>query len=192
MNQNYTHRLDLLSACEPIKSLRLGHPGTGYSFYLTRCRNKKAFVQHVRERHLDNSQSSRDVPVAKCYPRCEMVLPGTFDEAAGDMLCEIHLVVIEQDSRLEETRHWYHEIGHAADFAKQAFPVLCSRKLIAAGLPYESALVTAAQVEIPAYVTELLSEAITQALQGPVTSVSSGLPLAYEEVLEATREGGVA
>jgi len=188
MSSQIVPRLDLLSADEPVKSLRLGYPGTGYSFYLTRCLDKKAFVAHVRGTHLDDHQTLEDAPVAKCYLLYGCVLPGTMEEAAVDALCEIHLVVIAQDDLTSERRHWYHEIGHAADFAKQAFPALCARKTYAAGIPHDPAKVAAAQVEVSAYVTEFLSEAIVQALAGPVTFVASGLPLVYDEVFKAADE----
>jgi len=174
------HRLDYISPKYPIKSLRLGYPGTGYSFYLTRCLDVKAFVEHVRGTNLDPLMTVDQAPVAKCYPLWGQVLPGVFEEAAGGALCEIHLVVIVQDDQKVEHRHWRHEVGHAAAFASEAFPSLCAGKARMEQKAYDAARVAVARVEVPAYVTEFLCEALDQALVGPVTEVSSGLPSLYD------------
>jgi hypothetical protein len=119
---------------------------------------------------------------AKCYPLYGSVLPGTIDEAVVDTLCEIHVVVIAQGDPRAERRSWRHEIGHAADFARQAFPSLCARKAFEAGVAYDAKAVAAAQIEVSAYVTEFLCEALDQALTGPVTELASGLPSIYDDV----------
>jgi hypothetical protein len=120
-NESDSHRLDQLTPEAPIKRLRLGYPGTGYSFYLTRCLDAKAFTKHVHEADLDRKHKVKDAIDAKCYPLYGSVLPGTIDEAVVDTLCEIHIVVIAQEDLRVERRSWRHEIGHAADFARQAF-----------------------------------------------------------------------
>jgi len=181
-NESDSHRLDQLTPEAPIKRLRLGYPGTGYSFYLTRCLDATAFTKHVHEADLDRKHKVTDAIDAKCYPLYGSVLPGAIDEAVVDTLCEIHIVVIAQEDLRVERRSWRHEIGHAADFARQAFPSLCARKTHEAGVAYDAAAVAAAQIEVPAYVTEFLCEALDQALTGPVTELASGLPSVYDNI----------
>lgn len=181
-NESTSHRLDQITPEEPVKRLRLGYPGTGYSFYLTRCLDAEAFAAHVRGAGLDGNHKADDPVDAKCYPLYGQVLPGTIDEAAVDALCEIHIVVIAKEDPREELRGWRHEIGHAADFARQAFPALCARKVFASNGAYDPAAVAVAQIEVPAYVTEFLCEALDQALTGPVEHLASGLPSVYDDV----------
>lgn len=177
-----------LSVESPVKSLRLGYPGSGFSFYLTRCGDADAFVKHVRATGLDpmadyDPEKPEDTaPVAKCYPLYGQVLPGIMEESAGTGLCEIHLVVIAQEDPRQEIRHWRHEIGHAASFATEAFPSLCASKAYSLGVPHNVVAVAIANIETGAYVTEFLCEVLDLALARSTDSPASGLPFLFSEV----------
>jgi len=174
-----------------VKSLRISYPGTGFSFYLARCRTTAALVTYVRKHRLEKGITFKTAPVAKCYADCNEVLPGILDDARDAVLCEIHVVVtmvtpnhdaIDPDldicarevlARRIELRHWRHEIGHAANFAKNAYDNLYL-SLPGGRIPPNAEALFGRLIEIPAMVTELLCEAVDNCFLPKFVAPESG------------------
>ena len=153
---------------QSVRTIRIAYPGTGFAFYLTRCKDKKSFVKDILSKKLNlPGFDPNDPPVACCGRTVDNTLPGLIPEAAEGFLSEVHVFVqqvragskdhngnehTEETARRTELRHWRHEIGHAADFVRTAIPTILS----VLELDDQNYRVE----ETPAYVTELLCEAV--------------------------------
>jgi len=151
------HRRFIDSDKSVATTIRIGYPGTGFAFYMTRCHDKEQFKPLVPKK-LRKSK----LPQSFCsYSLCPSLGAVLLDESVGGVLCEIHLVALAKpDDRRTELRHWRHEIGHAADFARQMLPAVIAAAAAAKHAPTDPAKLAHAVAEIPAVVTELLCDAL--------------------------------
>ena len=165
---------------DPIATVRIAYPNTGFAFYLTRAFDKKHFRDHVLAKKLQSTMRVRDVPAGMTYSKNTTTLPGVIPEAVKGFLCEIHCVVTAQyaddgevELRRDELRLWHHEIGHAADFARGCFPTAMSIR---------GGQATAERsLEVNAQVTELLCDAVD--LYFSTTASSKDAPMSGFEQL---------
>lgn len=141
---------------------RVGYKGTGFSFVFANCPTRQAFRDYVRKLpatvHEPWMSGKGETPTGFTVMDNHPVFPGTIPESDGSFLCDIAIVVLDTEFDREARRRWYHEIGHAVDFATK------------------SGHRAASDIEFPAYCTEFLCEALDVFLDGAGGPIMSGFP----------------
>lgn len=156
------HRRFIDSDKSVATTIRIGYPGTGFAFYMTRCHDKEQLKSIVPKKLRKGK-----LPQAFCgYSLCPSLGAQLLEESVGGVLCEIQLAALATDDLREELRHWRHEIGHAADFARQMLPAVLAAAAAAKHSDADPAKRAHALAEIPAAVTELLCDALDIAFGG--------------------------
>ena len=166
---------------------RVGYAGSGFAFHFIRCQSKdvlRAYVKDVikapYQPWFDAANKTEAPPEAYSISIQTRVLPGTIPEAAGDFLCENWILVVAQDDRKTELRHWYHECGHICDMARYGFEPATQAASAARQWRSETADwylgFTTRMAEFPGYCNELLCEAANAMVDGTEDAIESGFP----------------
>lgn len=113
-----------------VNVFSFGFPGSGFQFYLVRCRTKKDLASYVSRLEGGAKFTAANAPYAYSYSKTLNVLDGVLPEANGTRLWVAYLIVVTDDddgpiSYRDELRHWAHEIGHTLEsFAEEYTNVL--------------------------------------------------------------------
>lgn len=121
-----------LSKVRPLAEMRKGYRGSGYSFHFVRLSTKKslrAYAEAIRNGVPEGWFDTGELPVSLTVCTVETVLPGIIPESApthdgASLLCDVYIMVVQNSDPAVERRHWYHEVGHAVDFAKKFYPAI--------------------------------------------------------------------
>lgn len=185
-----------LTSADPVHHRRVGYPGTGYAFHLVRCLDHAALRDYVKKipgvlREPWFSGPDKSVPDGFTVCRPSTVLKGIVSEAAGDFLCEVHIVVVAApgsttpaggyggEAIREELRRWRHEIGHAVAFSGAELPSALS----GVGPGYARAASVCA-FEFPAFCNEFLCEAVDAMMSGDAFAAASGFRTVFPWVAQ--------
>lgn len=165
---------------KPVHHRRIGYPNTGYAFHFVRCLDHKALRDYVRLIPGVKYESwfgggIHRVPDGFTVCTADRVIPGVVPEAVGDFLCEVYVVVAADDDVRKEKHRWWHEIGHAVEFAGR----YRRQPLFAAHDSGGFRIVTEpelwhADVEFPGMCNELLCEALDCMFEGDINPAVSG------------------
>lgn len=144
---------------------RTGYKGTGFAFTFVRCPTAKDLEAYVSKLPGVPAQEWFGRPAQRPAGFTTMYASGVLpiiEEAVDEYLCDINIVVVACDNPREERRHWYHEIGHAVEFAKEkywyAFKTGNKKQHEATKKDY-SLLIDSLMPEFSAYCTEYLCDA---------------------------------
>lgn len=110
---------------------QIGYEGSGFDFFFVKCPDAKSYKEYIMARDKAATRAHLNGTTGYCMSLYSEVFRGIFPNAAPtvpggrrDFIVETHIVVLGDEAPAEVRRRFYHEIGHAVDFAAQHLAIV--------------------------------------------------------------------